>query len=105
MIEAIDPTIAERIIQPKDIGRQRVVADMQDMLAKIYAGQEQDIKLGTPPELGLQILQGYIQGDPVVQQRMQNQQDPFGKRIEKLAKQLQFQITQRNNAQIGRLGA
>ena len=105
MIEAIDPTIAERIIQPKDVGQQKVVADMQDMLAKIYAGQDQDVKLGTPPELGLQILQGYIQGDPVVQQRMQNQQDPFGKRIEKLAKQLQFQITQRNNAQIGRLGA
>lgn len=105
MIEAIDPTIAERIIQPKDVGQQQVVTDMQDMLAKIYAGQDQDIKMGTPPELGLQIIQGYVQNDPVVQQRLQNQQDPFGKRIEKLTKQLQFQITQRQNAQIGRLGA
>jgi hypothetical protein len=105
MIEAIDPTIAERIIQPKDIGQEKVVADMQDMLAKIYAGQDQDIKIGTPPELGLQVIQGYVQNDPVVQQRLQNQQDPFGKRIEKLTKQLQFQITQRQNAQIGRLGA
>jgi hypothetical protein len=61
--------------------------------------------MGTPPELGLQIIQGYVQNDPVVQQRLQNQQDPFGKRIEKLTKQLQFQITQRQNAQIGRLGA
>lgn len=105
MIEAIDPTIAERIIQPKDVGQQRVVGEMQDMLAKVYAGQDQDIKLGTPPELGLQVIQGYLQGDPVVQQRLQNPQDPFGKRIEKLTKQLQFQIQQRQNARIGRLGA
>ena len=48
---------------------------------------------------------GYVQGDPVVQQRLQNPQDPFGKRIEKLTKQLQFQIQQRQNAKIGRLGA
>lgn len=105
MLEAIDPTIADRILDPKNVGQQRVVSEMQDMLAKVYAGQDQDIKLGTPPELGLQVLQGYLQGDPVVQSRMQNQQDPFGKRIEKLGKQLQFQITQRNNAKIGRYGA
>jgi hypothetical protein len=36
---------------------------------------------------------------------MQNPEDPFSKRIEKLTKQLQFQITQRQNAQIGRMGA
>jgi hypothetical protein len=75
------------------------------MLAKVYAGQDQDIKVGTPPELGLQVIQGYVQGDPVVQQRMQNPNDPFGKRIEKLTKQLQFQVQQRENAKIGRLGA
>lgn len=105
MIEAIDPTIAERIIQPKDIGQQKTVAELQDTLAKIYAGQDQDIKMGTPPELGLQVIQGYVQGDPVVQQRMQNPNDPFGQRIQKIAKQLQFQIQQRQNAKIGRLGA
>jgi hypothetical protein len=105
MIEAIDPTIAERIIQPKDVGQQKVVGELQDMLAKVYAGQDQDIKVGTPPELGLQVIQGYVQGDPVVQQRMQNPNDPFGKRIEKLTKQLQFQVQQRENAKIGRLGA
>ena len=105
MIEAIDPTIAERIIQPKDVGQQKVVGELQDMLAKVYAGQDQDIKVGTPPELGLQVIQGYVQGDPVVQQRLQNPNDPFGKRIEKLTKQLQFQVQQRENAKIGRLGA
>lgn len=105
MIEAIDPTIAERIITPKNIGQQKVASELQDKLAKVYAGQDQDIAVGTPPELGLQVIKGYVQGDPVVQQRMQNPNDPFGKRIEKLTKQLQFQITQRENAKIGRLGA
>lgn len=105
MVEAIDPTIADRIIDPKNVGTQRIVSDLQDTLAKVYAGQEQDIKLGTPPQLGLQVIQAYIQGDPVVQQRMMDKNDPFGARVEKLAKQLQFQATQQNNARIGRLGA
>lgn len=105
MVEAVDPTIADRIIEPKNIGAARIVSEMQDMLAKVYAGQDQDIKMGTPPDLGLQVLQNYVQGDPVVQARMQDKNDPFGQRVEKLAKQLQFQKTQQNNAQIGRLGA
>ena len=105
MIESVDPVIAERILLPKEIGQQKVVGEMQDMLAKVYAGQDQDIKLGTPPELGLNVIQNYLQGDPVVQRRMQDKEDPFAKRIEKIAKQLQFQITQQENAQIGRLGA
>ena len=36
---------------------------------------------------------------------MQNPQDPFGKRIEKLMKQAEFQKVQQNNAKIGRMGA
>ncbi len=105
MIESIDPTIAERIIDPKEVGQARVVADMQDMLAKVFAGQDQDIKLGTPPQLGLQILQQYVQGDPIVQQRMQNKEDPFASRIEKLAKQFEMQSMQAENRKIGRYGA
>lgn len=105
MIESVDPVIAERILLPREQGQQKVVGEIQDMLAKVYAGQDQDIKLGTPPELGLNVIQNYLQGDPVVQKRMQDKDDPFGKRIEKIAKQLQFQITQKGNAQIGRLGA
>ena len=40
MIEAIDPTISERIIQPKDVGQQKVMADLQDKLAKVYAAAD-----------------------------------------------------------------
>ena len=105
MINAIDPTIAEMILDPKEEGQQRVAGEMQELLAKVYSGQDHDIKEGTPPDLGLSIIQNYLQGDPVVQAKMQNQQDPFGQRIQKLVKQLQFQKTQQANAQIGRMGA
>lgn len=106
MVEAVDPAIAERIIRPAQEGQQKVVGEMQDMLAKVYAGFDQDIKPGTPPQLGMTVLQNYVQSDPVVQQKMQNPGDPFGKRIEKLAKQLKFQYQQTVvNPQIGRMGA
>lgn len=105
MIEAVDPTIAERILIPKEVGQEKAVTEIQDTLAKVYAGQDHDIKDGTPPEVGMSTIQNYIQSDPVVQARMQNKADPFGQRIEKLMKQLQFQVTQQNNAKIGRMGA
>jgi len=105
MIESVDPTVAERILDPKEVGQARVVGEMQELLAKVYAGQDQDVKEGTPPELGMQIIQNYVQNDPVVQSRIQNQQDPFGKRIEKLMKQLNMVVMQRENARIGRIGA
>lgn len=105
MIESVDPAMAERIIRPATEGQQKVVSEMQDLLAKVFAGQDQDIKLGTPPQLGMQVIQNYVQGDPVVQRRMQDKQDPFASRIEKLYKQLNFQVTQQENARIGRFGA
>lgn len=105
MIEAVDPNIAERIIDPANVGTARVTSEMQGKLARVFAGMDEDIDVGTPPQLGLSIIQNYVAGDPTVQARMQNPQDPFAKRIEKLAKQLQFQETQQLNAKIGRLGA
>ena len=105
MLESVDPVMAERIVDPIEQGQQRVVTEMQDILAKVYAGQDHDIKEGMPPEIGIPTIQNYIQGDPVVQAKMQNPQDPFGKRIEKLVKQLEFVQIQRENSRIGRLGA
>lgn len=103
-VNTIDPAWGV-LIQPKDAGTQKVVSEMQDKLAKVFAGQEQDISPGTPPDLGLQILQGYVQGDPVVQKRLQDKSDPFGERLMRIQKQLSFskQQTQINPA-IGRLG-
>lgn len=104
MIEAVDPVLAERLIRPVEEGQQKIVAEIQDTLAKVYAGQDHDLKENTPPEISIPTIQNYIQGDPIVQSKMANPEDPFGKRIEKLLKQANFVQQQRQNSVIGKLG-
>lgn len=103
LYEAIDPTIAERIIQPKDVSTQKLVVDEKDALAKIFAGFEEDIKLGTPPQLGLQVMQQWMQ-QPDVLARYQGD-EAFKERVDKRLKQFQFQMQQQQNAHIGKFGA
>jgi len=103
LIQAIDPAIAEQVVLPANAGQQQIVAQVQGDLTQMFAGIPTDIKLGTPPQLGLQILQAYLQ-QPDVAQRMATD-ETFAQRIEKYGKQLQFQSTQQQNAKIGRFGA
>lgn len=105
MIESVDPVIAARIIDPVNEGHARIAKEVQDTLARAFAGQDVDLKENTPPEVAIPLIQQYVQGDPTVQQRMQNKEDLLSKRIEKLLKQAEFTGTQRENAKIGRLGA
>ena len=102
-ISSIDPNIAERIIQPVSEGQQKVVNDEHNDLAQIFAGIPKNIRVGTPPQLGLQVIQQYLQ-QPDVQQRY-SQDKAFQERINARAKQYQFQMQQQQNAVTGRLGA
>lgn len=102
-IEAIDPNIAERILQPASVGTQQIISDEQTDLAKLFAGMNVNIKIGTPPQIGLQVMQNWMQS-PDVQQRFQAD-DAFKQRVEARAKQYQMQVQQQQNAQTGRLGA
>jgi hypothetical protein len=103
MLESVDPNLAERIILPKENATQQVVNDVQDVVTKAAAGFDMDIKLGTPPDLGMQILNNFLQGQDT-KQRYASDPD-FRGRIDKLAKQFQFQAQQQQNAKIGRYGA
>jgi hypothetical protein len=102
-ISSIDPNVAERIIRPAQQGQQQIVQDEQQDLAQIFAGIPKNIKPGTPPQLGLQVIQQYLQ-QPDVQQRY-SQDQAFRERLDARAKQYQFQMQQQQNAVIGRLGA
>jgi len=102
-VASIDPNIAERIIQPVSTGQQKIVEDELQDLTQIFAGIPKNIKIGTPPQLGLQIMQQYMQ-QPDVQQRF-GSDEAFKERIEARAKQYQQQIQQQKNAVTGRLGA
>jgi aspartate/tyrosine/aromatic aminotransferase len=88
-VSSIDPNIAERIIRPAKAGQQQVVNDEQQDLAQIFAGIPKNIRIGTPPQLGLQVIQQYLQ-QPDVQQRY-SQDNAFRERIDARAKQYQFQ--------------
>lgn len=101
--DAIDPSLAEMILQPTSVGTAKVVADVQDDLAKLFSGISVDVKPTTPPQIAMQVIQQYVQA-PDVQQRLASD-EAFRKRMEAYAKQTQFQMQQRENAKIGQLGA
>lgn len=103
ILSSIDPSIADRIITPKAAATEKVVTEVKDTITRAAAGFNEDIKLGTPPDIGMQVIQQFA-SDPSVQQRLQA--DPgFKDRIEKLAKQFQMQQMQEVNKKIGRYGA
>lgn len=102
-LDEVDPSIAERIIQPKETATTQAVNAEQMALAQIFAGIDKDITPGAPAQLGLQIIGNYLQGQDVHQKYMTD--DSFRQRIDKRSKQYQFQMTQSNNARIGKLGA
>lgn len=102
-LENVDPTIAERIITPKETATQQAVNQEQSALAEISAGIDKDITLGAPPQLGMSVIQNWLQA-PDVMQRFQ-QDKPFQQRVQKRIKQYQMQMTQSQNAKIGKYGA
>lgn len=102
-VEIIDPNWAERVVEPKDVGSQKVVNETHNMLAQVFAGVDRDIDLNAPPDLVMQTIQNYGQ-QPDVQQRYQ--QDPaFKERLDKIVKQTDMQKKQIANRRIGRYGA
>lgn len=103
VVSAIDPSIADRIILPKETAAQKVVTDTKDTVARAMAGFDEDLLLGTPPEMASQVIQQFVQS-PDVQQKLASDQSA-AKRVEKLWKQANFAMQQRENARIGKIGA
>jgi hypothetical protein len=106
VFELIDPNIGERILRPEADASAAEIEDEQTVFARMFSGVDQDVKpeSGQNYELRTQVLQNIIATSPDVQYRLQ-EDGPFRQRVEKRAKQLSFQIEQRENARIGALGA
>ncbi len=101
MANAVDPVLADSILQPAQDAQQEIVKQVTDDLSKIYAG----IEMPARPN-GAQIAMGVIQQygqQPDVMQRIQ-QDESFRGRLEKYAGQYTFQLQQMQNAQIGKVG-
>ena len=98
---AIDPVLAEIIIQPQEAGAAKMARDVAEDLSMIYAG----VEVGARPQgaqIAMQIGQNYMQV-PDVQQRLQ-EDESFSARLSKYFEQYQFQVTQQQNSEIGKLG-
>jgi DNA-binding transcriptional MerR regulator len=79
------------------------IEEERTAFAQISAGADVDIKQGQAHGLRLEEMQKLAQS-PTAQRKMQ--QDPaFQENVIKRMKQHEHQLTQQQNAQIGRLGA
>jgi hypothetical protein len=98
---SINPVVADAILRPAGQAQDQITKQVTDDLSKIYAG----IEVGARPngaQIALQVIQSYTQ-QPDVMQRLQSDQ-AFQARFQKYVQQYQFQMTQQQNAQIGRIG-
>jgi hypothetical protein len=101
MAAAVNPLLADSVLQPAQEAQQQIVKQVTDDLSKIYAG----IEVGARPngaQVAMQVIQQYVQ-QPDVSQRMQSDES-FQARLQKYVQQYQFQMQQAQNAQIGRIG-
>jgi hypothetical protein len=98
---AIDPVMADSVLQPVETAQQQVVEQVTDDLAKIFAGIEMPAR-PAGAQIALQVVEQYGQ-QPDIAQRLQTDQ-AFAARLQKYVGQYTFQMQQSQNAQIGRVG-
>ena len=98
---AVDPIMADYILQPAEQAAQQIVKQVTDDLTKIFSGIEMPAR-PNGAQIALQVIQQYA-SQPDVQQRIAGD-EAFKGRLEKYAAQYTFQLQQSQNAQIGRVG-
>ena len=98
---AIDPVLSDSILQPAQEAQDKIMKDITDDLAKIFAGIEMPAR-PTGAQTALQMIEQYL-SQPDIAQRLQTDQ-MFAERIQKYQGQYTFQMQQMQNAEIGRIG-
>ena len=97
------PGAAESVMIPKETASQKAIEEERQTIAEIYAGVPPNVRPNDAHEMKLQVFQQWL-AQPDVAQKVQ--QDPaLQERIQNYLQQRQFAVTQRQNAEIGRLGA
>lgn len=101
ILNMADPTIADRLLLPTEDGQAKIVKETQADITTMATG----MAVGAPQnaaQLRLQTVQQYIQS-PTGAAKLQSDQG-FQFLLSEYMKQLQFQVTQQENAQIGKFG-
>ncbi len=104
----VDPMVSDRVVLPKAIAAQKEIKDTQDDISRMTSGLDIDIPEKVNAELRMQVMQRWMQGTPDnpaadVQQNLQTN-EALRNRVERYMKQLQFNLTQQQNAMTGRKG-
>ena len=98
---AVDPVMADAILQPVESAQEEVVKQVTDDLAKIFAGIEMPAR-PAGAQIAMQVIQEYTQQPDIAQRAATD--EAFAGRLQKYVGQYTFQMQQAQNAQIGRLG-
>jgi len=98
---AVDPVMADAILQPVESAQEEVVKQVTDDLAKIFAGIEMPAR-PAGAQIAMQVIQEYTQQPDVAQRAATD--EAFSARLQKYVGQYTFQMQQAQNAQIGRVG-
>jgi len=98
---AIDPVMADAILQPVENAQEEIVKQVTDDLAKIFAGIEMPARQ-SGAQIAMQVIQEYTQQPDIAQRAAAD--EAFGARLQKYIGQYTFQMQQAQNAEIGRLG-
>ena len=97
------PGAAESIMMPKETASQKAMDEERQTIAEIYAGVAPNVRPNDAHEMKLQIFQQWL-AQPDVTQKVQAD-SAMQERVQNYLQQRQMQIMQRQNAEIGRLGA
>ena len=98
---AVDPVMADAILQPVESAQEEVVKQVTDDLAKIFAGIEMPAR-PAGAQIAMQVIQEYTQQPDIAQRAAAD--EAFSARLQKYVGQYTFQMQQAQNAQIGRVG-
>lgn len=108
VLSAHDPILADEILVPQEEATEKEMNEEKDLITQMWSGMDVDLQMPFNPQLRQQVFQNWLNGSETipatdVQQRMQTDQ-AFAARVQKHQKQIEMQIQQQANAQIGRTG-
>ena len=102
-IGQVMPGAAETVILPKETASQKAMEEERQLIAELVAGVPPNVRENDAHEMKLQVFKQWLQ-QPDIQQKAQQDQ-ALQERIQGYMQQREFAIQQKQNAQIGRLGA
>jgi hypothetical protein len=104
LFDLIDPNLGERLLRPGENAQQKEIEEAGQAFANLRMGVPVNVKPGQAYQMRLQVLEQLFMNNPGAQEQYEKD-EVFKANYDRYTKQLKFQLQQRQNAIIGRLGA